>query len=786
LPTEFGLLAACTDGLDVIEGDTVRPLHNGTTQALARSPRLSDWAFAATPTGVLMLHLDNGRWRSVGHVPGVTAALRFLAFDGGGELWAGSFQGQVYRLRLDGGREHPVAEVERFGSADGLPPGPMEVLAPAGRLLLRTVDGVYIASRTESGRVRFAPDASWPGARPAFRRLQISRNTDRLGRVWFVSPSGLSAGLTRHGLADWGVAPHAPLPASGTNAVVIESPDTVWIARQDSLLRLQTSESRRLRPPVTATVRRMIDLDAGELLFGGATGASEPLQLGAAARALRFEFAIPSFTEGTVFQTELNGFDRAWSPWTDENARVYTNLPAGEYVFRVRARTGEGLEAVEASLPLVIGRYWYETWLARALGVIALMVVVGGLGRGLNRLRLRRLSDLVERRTAELAQSVEALRDQSRIAEEARAEAERANAARAAFVAAISHEVRAPLNGVIGMTSLLQQTRLNDEQSTYLDTIRSSGEALLGVMNDILDASRLEAGRLELESAPFTLRDAIDDALQLAAQAAAAKNLRLLVEVAADAPRVVIGDGPRVRQMVLNLVTNAVKFTDRGSVCVKADAERDAEGNVILHLAVHDSGPGISVVDQAKLFHPYRQVSTDSARRRAGTGLGLSICRQLAELMHGRIWVESTPGVGATFHIAIPVTTAEAPLEQQGRGRRALIVACDRVRSRDLARTATALGFTVAEIASAERVLADARVARPDVIVASTELLGADVLRDLASSLPGARLVVLAQLGELTGDVPPGALVLSEPLRESKLIEVLGHSHERVMTRALR
>jgi signal transduction histidine kinase/DNA-binding response OmpR family regulator len=776
LPTEFGLLAACTDGLDLIEHGTIRTLHGSTSQALARSRKFREWAFAATPAGALMLHQENGRWTSRGYVPGLTAALRFLTVDGDDDLWAGTFQGAVYRLRLGGRPDHPVVTVTSFDGNDGLPPGPMDVLTPAGRIMVHTVDGLYVASPAPDGRVRFHPDETWPGSRPPFRRLQVGRNTDRLGRVWFVSPAGLSAAPTSSGLPDWTVAPIAPLQATGTNGVIVELPDTVWVARQDSLVRLETTESQRRRPPIAATIRQVVDLDRGQVLFGGATATPTRLTLEEGVRALRFEFATPSFTEGTVFQTELRGFDRTWSEWTGERARVYTNLPPGEYVFRVRARTGEGLEAVEAELPFAIGRYWHETWQVRALALIALIAIVAGLGRGLNRLRLRRLSDLVDQKTAELAHTIDALRDQSRIAEDARADAERANAARAAFVATISHEVRAPLNGVIGMTSLLQRTSLDDEQVTYLDTIRSSGEALLGVMNDILDASRLEAGRVELESAPFTVRDAIDDALQVAAPAAAAKKLQLLVEIAPGTPRGVIGDGPRVRQIVLNLVANAVKFTDRGSVCVTVGSQTDADGKLSLHLAVLDTGAGISLDDQAQLFQPYRQVSADRISRRAGAGLGLSICRQLTELMGGRIWVESVLGQGATFHVTIPIAAHDAPLEQPGRGRRVLIACSDRVRATDLSRTACSLGFAVTEAASADQLTAALKSATPDILIVCTRLADPEGVLSRAE-LRETRIIFLVALGEALREVPPGTFVLSGPIRESKLIEILSQAN---------
>ena len=375
-------------------------------------------------------------------------------------------------------------------------------------------------------------------------------------------------------------------------------------------------------------------------------------------RVCRAEFSSLSYKNEQLlhFAFRLDG-----EHWTDTSERVisFAGLSPGRHRLEIRSRVRDGpFSARVAVAEFQIDPKWWETWWLRSIAILLGAPAVWGVilwKNGLLRCRNLQLENAVHQRTAELES------ERSKVMEE-KLRADQASEAKGRFLATMSHEIRTPLSGVIGLSRLLETMSVPAEALEMVHMIRSSGDALLRVINDVLDFSKVEAGKLDLEVTPFNLHLSLEQSVGLFRAAAAEKGLCLACELAPELPAWVAGDDTRLRQVVLNLVSNALKFTGAGEVILSARVEREDQTSYCIAIEVRDTGIGIAPEQLPHLFSSFNQADASISRRYGGTGLGLAISKRLVELMGGTIYVQSTPGEGTKFGFTVRMGDAQEPV----------------------------------------------------------------------------------------------------------------------------
>ncbi len=418
-------------------------------------------------------------------------------------------------------------------------------------------------------------------------------------------------------------------------------------------------------PPVVLTGCRVMNKP---LPNSKAPWALETIQLDYNDLVLSIDFAGLDFADPqkNQYAYKLEGFDREFVHVGNTHSATYTNLDPGRYVFTVRAANDDGVwNELGKSLTIVVTPPFWKTIWFQVLCIFFVFMVAYIIFRwrvgSLERTR-RELEMLVKQKTKELRDEVEERKVAQEESVAAKIAAEKADMAKSEFLARMSHEIRTPINVIMGMAEMLAETSLNDKQFEYVHLFQNAGEHLLGVINDILDYSKIEAGRVELERVPFQLRNELSVVLDLIGFRAQEKGLAIELVVNDDVPSRVIGDPARLRQILMNLLGNAVKFTAHGmvktTVCVEQIAHSFNEPTKI-KFCVADTGIGVPEEAREEVFNRFSQAESSTSRKYGGTGLGLAISKSLVELMGGQIWIEESPNGGATF--CFTVFMREAP-----------------------------------------------------------------------------------------------------------------------------
>ncbi|HLN02863.1 MAG TPA: two-component regulator propeller domain-containing protein [Bryobacteraceae bacterium] len=554
-----------------------------------------------------------------------------MLIDSRSRWWFGGSQGL---LRMENG------QWTRFTSKDGMLSDGVDSLAetPDGAIWLAYSDSTGISRlRFEHGQPRWQHFSE----RNGLKSDEIAAlAADSRGWLWATSNDGVDAydgQKWRHFSQAQGLL----WDDCVGRALYADEDGSVWIgtSRGISHYRPPSHLIPDVPPPVVITSVKFRDKTLKP---------SPGLAVRYSDRPMVVKFAGLSFLDEDAvhFRYRLRGVSDAWVD-TDQRQALYHNLPAGAYTFEVLACSPRGAWSKQpASFAFQVLPPWWQSWWATGL----MLVLLGAGVRLVWMWRIAQLTREQQQLEAAVRQRTHELEAEKANVLVQKARAEEANRLKSEFIANMSHEIRTPMNGILGMAELAMGTTEMAEQQEYLHDLTASAESLLSILNDILDFSKIESGRMDLEKIPFSVQKCLYDATRTLTAAATQKGLEMRRKVALDIPPMVVGDPVRLRQVLLNLIGNAVKFTGKGWIAVEAGVKSADDQELTLHFTVADSGPGIPADKHDVIFDAFRQVDGSTTRKYGGTGLGLAICTRLVELMGGRIWVESEAGLGSKFH----------------------------------------------------------------------------------------------------------------------------------------
>jgi signal transduction histidine kinase/CheY-like chemotaxis protein/ligand-binding sensor domain-containing protein len=549
-------------------------------------------------------------------------------------------------------------------------------------------------------------------------------------------------------------------------AACLDDLGRIWIGTTGGLAMLDSA--RELRDPSS---KRLL-LDAVQ--SGGKAISLAPSQaFSHLFRDWSFQATLVGFTRNdrARFRFQLEGYEEGPGAWTSESRKIYTNLAPGAYRLRIWAVDGWGNPSSPVAWDFSIRPAPWATWWARVLEAILFLGAIFGIIRwrlGLLHVHTRELERAVESRTHELAHARDA--------------AITANRHKSDFLAVMSHEVRTPLNGILGMSNLLKDTTLDPVQREYVEAIRISNHHLSSLINDVLDLSKIEADHLELEAVPFDLVREIEEVVSPVASVARGKGLDFICDLPGNLPGSLRGDPTRLRQVILNLLNNAVKFTSHGQVALHCDVIQPSP--LRLRFDIEDTGRGIPDEIQGKLFEPFQQADASTSREFGGTGLGLAICRRLVEKMGGGITFRSQVGAGSTFSLELTFEPLVAPVPLGETAPMILLMGESRGRQA-LTRLLGDWGVDLSVVSTPEALGPEFERRRgnsPPSLVIDSEAM-AVVTATLAEGIPaGTRVAILATMDALprlsAGATAGQFQIITNPWRQEALRAFVMDTHE--------